>query len=126
MEVNIEKFDEKKGLKAGEIIIKIFELLPQTPVKAIGVNIRFELKADNNCELTKVLKGVTGGFRDFKLTQTKQSLTKDKYILNIITDYLDENFSVNFNFHYKNIITFDPQFLNEHFKETQTIFSYGA
>jgi len=125
VEITVDNFDEKSGCRAAEILIKMLELLPQTPIKAMGVNIRFEIGKKEKLGLINVLNGINGNYGDFKLNQVRQSLKKEKYFLNIVSDISDKNYIVNFNFHYTNITAFDLQFINEHFKETQTILSNG-
>lgn len=126
IEINIEDYEEDKGILVGTIATKILELLPQTPIKALGVNIGFLLHREQDNRILKVIKEANLNFDNFQFTQLKHTLNKEKYQVNIITEILGEVISVVFNFHYSKIPPFDPQFLNNHFEETKKILIDGT
>jgi hypothetical protein len=100
LEIKLEKFNENTINQGGVILEKILQLLPHTPIKAIGINIRYKfLKKDNN-KIVNSLRELKCSFSDFLTKQIKFSKNLEDCQLNIITDIGTEDFIVNFNFHF--------------------------
>ena len=124
-EIIVENFDNISGQKAATILIKLLTLLPQTPIKAIGVNFRYAVKKTEKTELINSLNDINFSFKNFKLNQIKQTMNNKNYITNIVSQIQNTSYLININFHYSKIIEFDTQFINEHFIETQNILKNG-
>lgn len=124
-EVRFEGYSEAKATLVSSIVVKVLELLPQTPIKAIGVNIGYNLRNGHNSPLAQSLKGIQTSFREFNLSQLKHSLDKGDYQINIITDISSVGLNSNFNFHYSKIPLLTGQFIVQHYKETQSILKDG-
>jgi hypothetical protein len=125
IEIKFDGFDNSKGVQASSIVIKILELLPQTPIKALGINIRYSLNKSDNTDFVNTIYGTSANFRNFQLSQLKQTLNNNNYQTNIITDILKDKLQVNFNFHYSKIAPFSSSFINQHYEETQQILKNG-
>lgn len=126
VEVRCEGYDEIKALKTAGIIIRVLELLPQTPIKALGVNIRYAIPRTAGIKFAKSLSKIDRTFGDFEISQIKHTLNKGSYQINIITDISNDLWISSFNFHYnKLLIPFDSNFIVQHFKETQGLLKDG-
>ena len=125
VEVKFDGYDEKKAELASMTIIKILELLPQTPIKALGVNIRYVLNKKNAIPFVNSINQIHCKFGEFELNQIKQTSLQKNYQINIISDILENNIQTNFNFHYSKIAPFEINFINKHFEESQKILKYG-
>ena len=126
IEISFDNLDEKKTVIVSGIVSKIFELLPQTPIKALGVNFRYKLDKSIDNPLVKVLRDVNLGYQDFVLNQTRQSVNRGNYQINIISDIENQEVLVNVNFHYHSIIAFSSDFIGSHYEETQKILGNGS
>lgn len=125
VEVNFDQFDDQKAELASSTIIKILELLPQTPIKALGVNIRYTLDSKIKGSFVSSIRETKCNFGEFELNQIRQTAIKNKYQINIISDINSESIQTNFNFHYSKIAIFEPDFIIKHFEETQKILTDG-
>lgn len=125
IEINFDDYDEQKAILTASTIIRILELLPQTPLKAMGINYRFDLDLSSSIPFILALKKVKCSFEDFQLTQIKQTSNRSNYQINIISDFVGEKVNTNFNFHYSNIKSYTTSFIKEHFQETQIILKNG-
>lgn len=125
VEINFEGYDEKKASLASSIISRILELLPQTPIKAMGVNIRYKLSKTENIKLVKAINELRLNFEEFRVNQLRQTLQKENYQLNIVSEIFADIIVSNFNFHYQRLIPLDTGFINNHFTETQNLLKNG-
>lgn len=125
VEIKFDTFDQNRAALASSIVAKILELLPQTPVKALGVNIRYMLNKSINSDFAKMIYGVNANFGKFQLSQLKQTINQETYQINIITDILKDKLQVNFNFHYPKITAFSKDFINHHYEETKQTLTDG-
>ncbi|MCK9412116.1 MAG: hypothetical protein M0Q53_07425 [Prolixibacteraceae bacterium] len=125
VEVTFDGYDMNKAELASSIINKILELLPQTPIKALGVNIRYVLNKQDPNIFIQTINNISCSFGEFELNQIKQSQNQENYQINIISDILKDNIQSNFNFHYSKIAPFEPDFINLHFEESQKILKNG-
>lgn len=124
LEITTKKCSVENCSKISNMALKILSLLPQTPVKAVGVNFRYELSRSENSSFLKKIE-VKNEFDGFELNQTKHSKKKsDKCVLNINSDIRPDKVKVNFNFHYQGGIladSIDPKFAEEHLEEVKLI-----
>lgn len=125
IEVNFDGYDEKKGSMVSSIVVKILELLPQTPIKALGVNIRYAIDRNESSDFTKAINNINCKFGEFELSQIKQSRNKSSYQINIISDITKDKIFATFNFHYSKLVLFNQNFINLHYMESQTILKDG-
>jgi hypothetical protein len=125
IEINFEGYDNEKANLASSTIIKILELLPQTPLKALGVNIRYILDKKTEIPFVKTISKINCNYLEFDLTQIKQTRSHKDYQINIISDILKDSIQTNFNFHYPNIAPFSSDFIMLHYKESQKILING-
>ena len=125
VEVKFDGYESDKAELASMTIIKILELLPQTPIKALGVNIRYVLTKKNGTPFVDMINNLKCKFSEFELNQIKQTSNKNNYQINIISDILKDNIQANFNFHYSKIAPFECNFINQHFEESQKILKNG-
>jgi len=124
-EIRFDSYTEAKAILVSTIVVKVLELLPQTPVKALGVNMTYQLGKADESAFVRTVKGIHSKFREFNLSQTKHSFNKEHYQINIITDISDVGLNTNFNFHYSKIAAYGPKFIVEHYKETQLLLTDG-
>ncbi|MCA4897463.1 MAG: hypothetical protein ACK514_01020 [Bacteroidota bacterium] len=125
VEVNFDGYERKKAELASTAVIRILELLPQTPIKALGVNIRYILNRKDTSPLVTAINNTQCTFGEFQLNQIKQTSERKNYQINIISDIFKDSIQANFNFHYSKIAPFEPNFINVHFEETQKILKNG-
>lgn len=100
IEIKIEKIHEESKDMSGKLLNRLLVLLPHTPIKAIGVNLRYIFGKDEHFPLVHVLNEKGFDFNDYSLSQIKFSRNLEESRLNIITDIRDEEYVVNFNFHH--------------------------
>jgi len=125
VEINFEGYDEKKAKLASAIITRILELLPQTPVKALGVNIKYRFKKSEPLGLVNIIKEVSGNYKDFSVNQIRQTANRENYQLNIVSEIMKDLIISNFNFHYTKLIPLDIHFINNLYLETKKILTNG-
>jgi hypothetical protein len=125
IEINFDAYDDQKASFVSLIVIKLLELLPQTPVKALGVNIRYSLKRNVSSNFVESINGINCKFDEFELNQVKQSVDRTSYQINIISDITKDQILATFNFHYSKLAPFDRNFINLHYIETQNILKNG-
>lgn len=125
VEVKFDKYDQEKSELASSTIIKILELLPQTPIKALGVNIRYSINKNDESPFINAISNTECTLGEFRLNQIKQTANRKNYQVNIISDILADKIQTNFNFHYSKITLFETNFIQAHFEETQNIIKNG-
>ncbi|MFC2086698.1 hypothetical protein ACFLSA_00840 [Bacteroidota bacterium] len=81
-------------------------LLPHTPLRAIGINIVYKFNRTDDYFMIKTMNSLRCQMNDFELDQMKFTKRFDNYQLNIITTIENEQFSINFNYHYVNVTMF--------------------
>jgi len=125
LEIRTKSFEQADLQIFTKALMGIFDLLPQTPIKAIGINIIYNFSKDaDNRYFTLLEKFVH--FKGFEVTMARYSLKKDKYLANIIIEKKGlETVSVNFNFHYSRTIDLEKTFLETHILESSKILSDG-
>lgn len=127
LELTTDSYNPKRGKQIGVVCNKIIHLFPQTPVRALGVNVRFEL-TDEIIQTNRLVKA----FRDswdtkingFLPYEQKYSLVSNskEYDTNLIyTHYQDENGSLNVNFHYAQGLDLSESIVSEHVIEAKKI-----
>jgi hypothetical protein len=117
------------SLKMGEatnILNKILELLPHTPIKGIGFNVKYKIPVKSNSSLINHCNtNFAGGFGEFKISQIKQTIDKGNYKINMFVSLLDSDYyELNFNFHYNSIPKFSESCFYDHIIEAEKIISY--
>lgn len=125
LEIKLEQINEKTKVYSIELLNKILTLLPQTPIKASGINIRFKIPKTSKNKLVTTLNKANCKYHDFELKQVKLVKITTDYQINIISDFLDDKYQINFNFHYNNKIIFDNQVINTHLEQSKKVLSHG-
>jgi len=100
LEIKLDNINEGAIELSGKLLNKILSILPHTPVKAIGVNIRYRFNKDKSNDIVKKLNTVQCKINDFETNQIKFSKKYEKFQLNIIADLNPNDYLINFNFHY--------------------------
>ncbi|MEA3494590.1 MAG: hypothetical protein U9R42_00985 [Bacteroidota bacterium] len=121
LEIKIEKINKDSKEFSGVLLNRIINLLPHTPIKAIGINIRYSFTKDESYHLVKTLNQIKCKLNNFETNQVKFSKSNNNCKLNIITDISETTFLVNFNFHYKSLNEFDENIVNIKIAETKKI-----
>lgn len=125
LEIQIIEYSQEKGLIVGELVKKILELLPQTPIKALGVNIKYNFTNEISNIVLEQLRSVNLKIKNLEVNQLKYSSVKELYVVNMICELSPSIININFNFHYPRIIEFTKEFINDHVSETKIIFENG-
>lgn len=118
LEISLKQFTEENIKTATQLLMKLFNLLPHTPIKALGFNIKYIANKNEKNELINISDQIFSSSKKMPLTQIKFTEDKDKYLLNIIVDNLNENLLLNFNFHYNQISELNENSFIEHYTET--------
>ncbi len=118
LEISLKQFSVENITAATKLLIKIFNLLPHTPLKAIGFNLKFFAKNNEDNELINLSNKLFSSSLTLPLTQIKFTENKDTYLLNIIIDNFNEDLIINYNFHYNQILNLTENSFVEHFNET--------
>lgn len=113
LEIELNNFDNQTKQYACDILIRILESLPHTPIRAIGFNIRFEFSKSDKNELVEALRNNSCSLPNFMLTQSKFSKDYDDFQLNIIADNLKDKYLVNFNFHFTDFKSFSKDTISD-------------
>lgn len=88
--------------------MEILNLLPHTPVTAIGINIDYFLNKDKKCGLLNIFEtNSQNKFEKFDLTQMRLSKTEENYILNLILILESNKVKANFNYHFNPPFNFE-------------------
>ncbi|MBC8146610.1 MAG: hypothetical protein H8E98_01330 [Bacteroidetes bacterium] len=86
-----------------DVIVKVIDYLPHTPVTALGVNFHFvDIENKVNTEILEILNSDVSDKVTGVLDQTtiKRAIREDDYILNMETIYHDSKTIINFNYHF--------------------------
>jgi len=118
LEISLKQFSVENITAATKLLIKIFNLLPHTPLKAIGFNLKFFFFFFEDNELINLSNKLFSSSLTLPLTQIKFTENKDTYLLNIIIDNFNEDLIINYNFHYNQILNLTENSFVEHFNET--------
>jgi len=126
LEIKLENISKETEEYSGELLNKILALLPHTPIRAIGFNIRYNFGEEETNSIIQKLNSLKCNYNEFTANQIKFSKNFDRYQLNIIADIQEDGYNVNFNFHYTNKhhpegFTFTDYVVIEKFQETQKI-----
>ncbi len=121
LEIKLEKINKNSKSFSGILMERILGLLPHTPIKALGINIKYTFKKEDDYNLIKILNKMNCDLNEFKTSQIKLTKSYDDFHLNIITDIQDNGYSVNFNFHYPRLFKFDKDTIDFKIIETEKI-----
>lgn len=69
VEISFEKYEYNISILAANIVLKILELLPQTPIKAMGVNIRYVYSNKDEANIVQAINSIKSNFSDFTINQ---------------------------------------------------------
>lgn len=98
-----DDINSDKIMLCNKILIKILQLLPQTPIKAIGFNINYAIGVEQNTKITDWYKKQTQNYEDLSLNQVIVNRDFGKYILNIVVNSEADKYKINFNYHFTSI-----------------------
>jgi hypothetical protein len=126
VEIFMEDFRLENCKKMAEIVINLLNILPQTPLKGMGVNFRYIFNADETNEFIIASKERMKDFGELSLNQIRFSSQKKGFTLNILNELLNSNeIAVSFNFHYSRVEDFTLESTDNHYTETQKILNNG-
>lgn len=125
LEIKLETINKTTVEYAPELLNRILTLLPHTPIKGIGINIKFDIFKDSNSKFISSLNNTCCTYDDFSLKQVKFVKPFQDFTINLIADILEDKYQINFNFHYKSLKEFDKQFIANHIIEANKILNYG-
>lgn len=129
LELKFETYTEEAALFCSKLIVRILELLPQTPLRALGVNISylFASKLLTDVPILRKLSAMKCEPLDgFKLYEIRQTKDYSDCKLNLICDYRSpDTMNVNFNFHYSPVTVQGNDFIATRYTESQKILLDG-
>lgn len=105
---NKGKITEENIILITKFIIKILELLPHTPITAIGFNVNYLLDTKQESKIINWLKSQNSIFEDLTLKQITISNKFDNFTKNIIIAPDNEGVTISFNYHYDKWDIFEP------------------
>ena len=108
-----------------EITLRVLEVLPQTPIKAVGVNFKYEVKKTDSLSLVKYLNSLVPSYKNLTLSQVKLEMVLNGHKINIISEMAEESFNIIFNFHHSKISVLPPDFVNKYILKAQNILYDG-
>lgn len=121
LEIVLEGYTEKGVQKITHILLKILELLPQTPIKTIGINFRYSFMKNENYKILDTLIQHNCNLDGYELSQIKHSQKRENYSLNIISTVEKDLVKLVFNYHYIKTVPTNYHLIKEHYLETKTI-----
>ncbi len=111
------KNDSDEAIELATIfLLKILNLLPHTPLKAIG----FNFNADTfhyESKLTEQINSVFSIRGSYHLKKVHFVEKRDKYVINISANEITGGLKVNFNFHYYGLIELTDKVFVQHREE---------
>lgn len=121
IEIQIEKLKEEKSFGVAiNILNKLYDLLPHTPIKGVGINFTYiienELIFIN--KYLEFIESIPGDFVNRQIIVGKD--TSDRK-LNVLIDFIDNKNRVQFNFHYDNFKKHPQNIISEFSKEINRI-----
>jgi hypothetical protein len=108
------------------IMVRIFKLLPHTPVKAFGINFKFEAEKHESLKFIDFIQTIPKQFNDFKTSQHTVTKVYNDYTLNLVCDLSNEIISLQSNFHYSSMVELKSNTINSHFNDIQNIIKNGT
>lgn len=125
LELQIKSFEKEDTQLFTIALIRIFDLLPQTPVKGIGINFIYSFSNDESKRYLSLMSKEQY-FKNFDVTMTRYTLKKEMFTTNIIIEKTaTASAKITFNYHYNRSIDFEKGFFDRHFDETQKLLSNG-
>jgi hypothetical protein len=104
------------------VLIRIFNLLPQTPIKALGINVAYTFQANDKNVFVNPISDIKSPLKGFETNSVRRSAKKENYIINIISEKpSDHTVIVTINYHYHKIIKFEKAFMSQHINDAEKI-----
>ncbi|MFW6047261.1 MAG: hypothetical protein ACOCP4_05705 [Candidatus Woesearchaeota archaeon] len=100
VELKLDEINDKSIKLSGKLLNRLLTLLPHTPLRAIGVNVRYKFDKKKDIPIVNKINRISCKFDDFATNQIKFSKELEKTELNIIIDFQGNEYIVNFNFHH--------------------------
>ncbi len=117
--IDKDNINDVKVLLCNKFLLKILELLPQTPIKAVGFNVNYLIDRNQETKITSWYESQKQYFEDLSLNQVSVTKNFDKYILNIIINPEDEKLKINFNYHFSYSIDENPSLYIDLIRDTR-------
>ncbi|MBZ9728263.1 hypothetical protein LB467_01060 [Salegentibacter sp. JZCK2] len=101
IEIRLDKITDETKLFSVELFTRIMKLLPHTPTKGVGVNVRYEIEENANYPILKDIKKINCSIPSFDPLQVKFGRQEEDCFLNLVVEKTDkEKIFLSFNYHY--------------------------
>ncbi len=118
---NSDEINNDNILLCFKLFIKILDILPQTPIKAIGFNVDYLLPVNAKSNLGDWIKKQKQDYEKLAMNGLTLKQDTEKYTLNLKIEIIADTFKVDFNYHFKNYVDIDqsPDFFIKLIEDTK-------
>ncbi|MCF8334926.1 MAG: hypothetical protein K9I47_12305 [Bacteroidales bacterium] len=100
IEIRLQKINDFTKEFGVNIYSELIELLPHTPIKAIGINIKFDFDTPKP-KLLNEIQNYKYEKNDLKTERIQLVKSYSNHKLNVFVDFVDNKYKVSFNYHFE-------------------------
>jgi len=117
IEITLQSFLDKDFEKANLYLIRLLQSSPNTPIKGIGLNTKSVISGSSSSKIKEKALPYFDLKNNDSLCQIKFTENQENHSINTIIDKVNNDYAVNFNFHYNQISELKQNSFVEHYNQ---------